>query len=71
MCSRVRPRLGHWHSYVITCKTMSGTLALRPYLGQWHRYVIARKATFGTLTLYDICDYLSILFNFKWFNEQL
>ncbi|KHG19027.1 hypothetical protein F383_24349 [Gossypium arboreum] len=39
MCSRVRPHLGHWHQYLITCKTMSGTSAsylirVRPYLGQ-------------------------------------
>ncbi|KHF99516.1 ATP-dependent DNA helicase dda [Gossypium arboreum] len=27
MGSRVRPRLGRWHRYVITCKTTSGTLA--------------------------------------------
>ncbi|KHF97799.1 hypothetical protein F383_37077 [Gossypium arboreum] len=27
MCVRVRPRLGHWHRYVITCKTTSGMLA--------------------------------------------
>ncbi|KHG19722.1 hypothetical protein F383_03542 [Gossypium arboreum] len=38
MCSRVRPRLGRWHRYVITCKTMSRTwtsylIRVRPCLG--------------------------------------
>ncbi|KHF98866.1 hypothetical protein F383_38041 [Gossypium arboreum] len=28
ICVRVRPCLGQWHRYVITCKTTSGTLAL-------------------------------------------
>ncbi|KHG25083.1 hypothetical protein F383_31081 [Gossypium arboreum] len=28
ICMRVRPCLGQWHRYVITCKTMSRTLAL-------------------------------------------
>ncbi|KHG25511.1 hypothetical protein F383_32571 [Gossypium arboreum] len=28
ICMRVRPCLGQWHRYVITCKTTSGTLAL-------------------------------------------
>ncbi|KHF99284.1 Neurexin-3a-alpha [Gossypium arboreum] len=28
MCLRVRPCLGQWHRYVVTCKTTSGTLAL-------------------------------------------
>ncbi|KHG14233.1 hypothetical protein F383_19038 [Gossypium arboreum] len=28
MCSRVGPCLGKWHRCVITCKTMSGMLAL-------------------------------------------
>ncbi|KHF97545.1 hypothetical protein F383_36700 [Gossypium arboreum] len=28
MCLRVRPCLGQWHRYVITCKTTSGTLVL-------------------------------------------
>ncbi|KHG10797.1 hypothetical protein F383_11374 [Gossypium arboreum] len=41
MWSQVRPRLGRCHRYVITFKTMSGTLAsylicVRPCLGQWH-----------------------------------
>ncbi|KHG11427.1 hypothetical protein F383_13917 [Gossypium arboreum] len=27
MCSHVRPRLGHWHRSMITCKTLSGTVA--------------------------------------------
>ncbi|KHF99742.1 hypothetical protein F383_18920 [Gossypium arboreum] len=27
MCSHVRPCLGRWHRYVVTSKTMSGTLA--------------------------------------------
>ncbi|KHG17755.1 hypothetical protein F383_08432 [Gossypium arboreum] len=27
MCSRVRPYLGCWYQYVITCKTTFGTLA--------------------------------------------
>ncbi|KHG10763.1 hypothetical protein F383_13785 [Gossypium arboreum] len=75
MCSRVRPCLGRWHQYVITCKTMSGTstsdlIHVRPYLGQWHRYVITCKTTSGTLALYDICDYLSFLFNSEWFNKK-
>ncbi|KHF98753.1 hypothetical protein F383_37812 [Gossypium arboreum] len=60
---------------MVTCKTMSGTLAsylirVRPCLEQWHRYVIACKTTFGTLALYDICDYLSILLYSEWFNGQ-
>ncbi|KHG26911.1 WD repeat-containing 55 [Gossypium arboreum] len=59
--------------YVITCKTISGTstsylIRVRPCLGQWHGYVITCKTTSGTLALYDMCDYPSILFNFKWFN---
>ncbi|KHF98161.1 hypothetical protein F383_37304 [Gossypium arboreum] len=28
ICVRVRPCLGQWHRFVITCKTTSGTLAL-------------------------------------------
>ncbi|KHG02371.1 hypothetical protein F383_25409 [Gossypium arboreum] len=28
ICVRVRPCLGQWHRYMITCKTRSGTLAL-------------------------------------------
>ncbi|KHG07055.1 hypothetical protein F383_33435 [Gossypium arboreum] len=60
---------------MFSCKTMSETLAsylirVRPCLGQWHRYEIACKNTFGTLALFNICDYLSILFNSEWFNEQ-
>ncbi|KHG10714.1 hypothetical protein F383_09973 [Gossypium arboreum] len=27
MCICVIPRLGCWHRYVITCKTLSGTVA--------------------------------------------
>ncbi|KHF99660.1 hypothetical protein F383_38525 [Gossypium arboreum] len=54
---------------------MSGTSAsylirVRPCLGQWHRYEITCKTTPRTLALCDICDYLSILFNSKWFNRQ-
>ncbi|KHG25650.1 hypothetical protein F383_01139 [Gossypium arboreum] len=28
ICLSVRPYLGQWHRYVVTCKTTSGTLAL-------------------------------------------
>ncbi|KHG08545.1 Cadherin EGF LAG seven-pass G-type receptor 2 [Gossypium arboreum] len=28
MCLRVRPCLGQWHRYMVTCKTTFGTLAL-------------------------------------------
>ncbi|KHG12539.1 Neurexin-3a-alpha [Gossypium arboreum] len=28
ICVRVRPCLGQWHRYVVTCKMTSGTLAL-------------------------------------------
>ncbi|KHG29489.1 hypothetical protein F383_11845 [Gossypium arboreum] len=38
-------------------------LRVRPCLGQCHRYVITYKTTSGTLALYDMCDYLSVLFN--------
>ncbi|KHF98038.1 hypothetical protein F383_37263 [Gossypium arboreum] len=48
---------------------------VRPHLICWHRYVIliyviTCKTTSGTLVLYNMCDYLSILFNFEWFSEQ-
>ncbi|KHF99394.1 hypothetical protein F383_38356 [Gossypium arboreum] len=67
MCSRVRPRLGHWHRYVIM---LSYLIRVRPCLGQWYRYVITCKTMSGTLALYDMCDSLSILFNSEWFNGQ-
>ncbi|KHG17892.1 hypothetical protein F383_00069 [Gossypium arboreum] len=65
----------HRIQYVFPCKTMSGTstsylIRVRPCLGQWHQYEIACKTTSGTLALFDICDYLSILFNSEWFNGQ-
>ncbi|KHG30477.1 Cadherin EGF LAG seven-pass G-type receptor 2 [Gossypium arboreum] len=28
ICVQVRPCLGQWHRFVITCKTTSGTLAM-------------------------------------------
>ncbi|KHG10758.1 hypothetical protein F383_14733 [Gossypium arboreum] len=34
----------------------------------WHRYVITCKTKSWMLALYDMCDYLSILFNSEWFN---
>ncbi|KHG15122.1 nrxn3a [Gossypium arboreum] len=40
---------------------------VRPCLEWWHRYVIKCKTTSGTLALYDMCDYSSVLSNFKWF----
>ncbi|KHG28371.1 NADH-quinone oxidoreductase subunit D 2 [Gossypium arboreum] len=42
-------------------------LRVRPRLGQWHRYVVTSKTTSGTLTLYDLCDYLSVLSDSEWF----
>ncbi|KHG07106.1 Cadherin EGF LAG seven-pass G-type receptor 2 [Gossypium arboreum] len=43
---------------------------VRPCLGQWHRYVTSCKTTFGMLALYDMCNYLSVLPNSKWFIGQ-
>ncbi|KHG17976.1 hypothetical protein F383_21666 [Gossypium arboreum] len=43
---------------------------VRPCLGQWHRYVTTYETTSGTLSLYDICDYSSVLSDSKLFIEQ-